>query len=107
MRTQLCLGLAALAVHVPVDRWTLPAPGSSGGGGGGGSEQQQQQQQAGVVRWFAAKFGALPPDTALPCMLELLTVLPQVGGPGVWGWGACVRVCVGLQGCLEKRYRLH
>ncbi|KAG2431638.1 hypothetical protein HYH02_013215 [Chlamydomonas schloesseri] len=72
VRTQLCLGLAALAVHVPVDRWTLPA--AAGGGGGGGAEQQQQ---AGVVRWFAAKFGALPPDTALPCMLELLTVLPQ------------------------------
>ncbi|KAG2500508.1 hypothetical protein HYH03_001285 [Edaphochlamys debaryana] len=55
VRTQLCLGLAALAVHVPSDRWG----------------------PTGVVRWFAAKFGAVQPDLALPCMLELLTVLPQ------------------------------
>ncbi|GLC47401.1 hypothetical protein PLESTB_001959900 [Pleodorina starrii] len=55
VRTQLCLGLAALAVHVPSERW-----------GDGG-----------VVRWFALKFSPLPPDLALPCMLELLTVLPQ------------------------------
>ncbi|KXZ44767.1 hypothetical protein GPECTOR_62g882 [Gonium pectorale] len=55
VRTQLCLGLAALAVHVPSERW-----GDSG-----------------VVRWFALKFGSLPPELALPAMLELLTVLPQ------------------------------
>ncbi len=66
MRTQLCLGLAALAVHVPSERWG----------------------EGGVVRWFAYKFNALPPDLALPCMLELLTVLPQVGAR------ACG--CVGL-----------
>lgn len=68
MRTQLCLGLAALAVHVPSERWG----------------------EGGVVRWFAYKFNALPPDLALPCMLELLTVLPQVGArvrAGVWGSG--------------------
>ncbi|GFR52886.1 hypothetical protein Agub_g15518, partial [Astrephomene gubernaculifera] len=33
--------------------------------------------EAGVVRWFALKFSQLPADLALPCMLELLTVLPQ------------------------------
>ncbi|GIL53842.1 hypothetical protein Vafri_9477 [Volvox africanus] len=55
VRTQLCLALAALAVHVPAERWG----------------------EGGVVRWFAVKFSPLPPDLALPCMLELLTVLPQ------------------------------
>ncbi len=71
MRTQLCLGLAAVAVHVPVERWG----------------------EGGVVRWFALKFSPLPPDLALPCMLELLTVLPQVGG-----W---VELASTVQGGLE------
>lgn len=69
MRTQLCLGLAAVAVHVPAERWG----------------------EAGVIRWFGFKFGAVGADVALPCMLELLTVLPQVGRQLApqQGWGTC------------------
>ncbi len=67
VRTQLCLALVALTVHVPAERWALPGvavPESLSGGG--------------AVAWFAVKLQAVPPDVALPCLLELLTVLPQV-----------------------------
>ncbi len=50
------MALASLSVHVPASQW------SSDGG---------------VVRWFADKLQAAPPDAALPCLLELLIVLPQ------------------------------
>jgi len=55
VRTQLCLALAAMSVHVPAHRW-----------GSGG-----------VITWLANKLNSVPADTALPCLLELLTVLPQ------------------------------
>jgi hypothetical protein len=68
VRTQLCLALAAVAVHVPSARWAVAAGAAGAAAGASGC----------VVRWFAARFSQLPPDVALPCMLELLTVLPQV-----------------------------
>ena len=55
-RTQLCLALAALAAHLPAAEW-----------GGGGA-----------VQWLAGRMAGEPSEAALPCMLELLTVLPQV-----------------------------
>jgi transportin-3 len=57
VRTQLCLALAALAAHMPPERWA-PAPGA--------------------VAWLVQRLGAEPGPAALPCLLELLTVLPQV-----------------------------
>lgn len=56
VRTQLCLAIAAMAAHVPSQQW-----------GGGG-----------VVQWLADNVGRQRQDIALPCMLELLTVLPEV-----------------------------
>lgn len=56
VRTQLCLALAALCTHVPAERWGGPN---------------------GAPRWFANRFQTFPPETALPCMLELMTVIPQ------------------------------
>ena len=58
MRTQLALALASLSVHLPAAQWG----------------------EGGAVRWFADKLRAAPPDAALPCLLELLIVLPQVRG---------------------------
>lgn len=55
-RTQLCLALAALAAHLPAAEW-----------GSGG-----------CVQWLANRMSGEPGEAALPCMLELLTVLPQV-----------------------------
>ncbi|CAG9460545.1 unnamed protein product [Pedinophyceae sp. YPF-701] len=55
VRTQLCLAIAALAAHLPAVEW-------------GG---------VGPVRWLADGLGRLDSKIALPCMLELLTVLPQ------------------------------
>ena len=51
---QLCLGLAALAMHIPSEEW------SSGG----------------VMQWLKDEFHAEPNMTL--SLLELLTVLPQV-----------------------------
>lgn len=65
IRTQLCLALAALALHLPPTEWV---DGTAGNGSG----------HAGVVYWLWARFGGQAPDIALPCMLELLTVLPEV-----------------------------
>ena len=70
VRTQLCLAIAALAAHLPAVQW--------------GPE--------GVVGWLAQRLGSEPQAVSLPCMLELLTVLPQVrlepGGlrVGTKGW---------------------
>ena len=59
MRTQLALALASMAVHVPAAQWNA---------------------QGGAVRWFVEKLNAVPQEAALPCLLELLIVLPQVWG---------------------------
>lgn len=64
VRTQLCLAVAALAAHLPAVQW-----GPSG-----------------VVGWLAQRLGGEPQTVSLPCMLELLTVLPQVR------WGRYCRV---------------
>lgn len=58
VRTQLCLAIAALAAHLPAVQWG----------------------PQGVVGWLAQRLGGEPQAVSLPCMLELLTVLPQVGG---------------------------
>jgi hypothetical protein len=59
VRTQLALALAALAAHVPAGGWG----------------------EGGVLRWFAERFASQASDVGLSCMLEMLTVLPQVGEP--------------------------
>ena len=56
VRTQLCLALAAMAAHVPAQQWG----------------------KGGLVMWLAENLGRQPQDLALPCMLELLTVIPEV-----------------------------
>lgn len=58
VRTQLCLALAALATHLPSPQWG----------------------EGGVVGWLAQRLSPESPDISLPCMLELLTVLPQEAG---------------------------
>lgn len=65
VRTQLCLAVAALAAHMPAAQW-----GPNG-----------------VVGWLVQRLGGEPQSVSLPCMLELLTVLPQVrpwGRLGRW-----------------------
>ena len=57
VRTQLCLAVAALAAHMPPQRW---APAGS------------------AVAWLVQRLTKEPGQAALPCLLELLTVLPQV-----------------------------
>lgn len=59
MRTQLCLAVAALAAHLPAVQWG----------------------PTGVVGWLVQRLGGEPQAVSLPCMLELLTVLPQVWPP--------------------------
>lgn len=71
VRTQLCLAIAALAAHLPAVQWG----------------------PQGVVGWLAQRLGSESQAISLPCMLELLTVLPQVG----WLVGAEVRRG---QGCM-------
>ena len=72
VRTQLCLAIAALAAHLPAAQWG----------------------PTGVVGWLAQRLGGEAQNVSLPCMLELLTVLPQVRG---WlaglsgGWGSGLR----------------
>lgn len=56
VRTQLCLAMAALAAHLPAAQWS----------------------EGGVLRWLMERFAGQDPEIALGCMLELLTVLPQV-----------------------------
>jgi transportin-3 len=58
VRTQLCLAIAALSAHLPAGQWG----------------------EGGVLRWLMNKFSGQDPAMAMSCMLELLTVLPQVGG---------------------------
>lgn len=54
----------------------------------------QRWGEGGAVTWFASKFSSLPAETALPCMLELLTVLPQVKRTICM----CMCMCQRLQG---------
>ena len=59
VRTQLCLSIAALAAHVPAKQW-----GPNG-----------------VVGWLADNLSRQSQDVALPCMLEVLTVIPEASPP--------------------------
>eukprot|EP00898_Chlorokybus_atmophyticus_P004078 jgi/Chlat1/4671/Chrsp3S05637 len=56
----LCLATAALAAHTTQDEW------------------QRASEGAGVVQWLRLTLGSDP--STLPCMLELLHVLPQEAG---------------------------
>ena len=56
IRKQLCLALAALVAHVPADRWG----------------------QTGMLGFFVSRMQQEQPNVALKCLLELLTILPQV-----------------------------
>lgn len=58
VRTQLCLAIAAMAAHIPSKQWG----------------------QGGVVMWLAENLGRQSQEVALPCMLELLTVIPEEVG---------------------------
>ncbi len=49
--------MAALAAHLPSCQWS----------------------EGGVLHWLMGRFTGQEPDVAMSCMLELLTVLPQVG----------------------------
>ncbi len=77
VRTQLCLAIAALAAHLPAVQWG----------------------QQGVVGWLAQRLGGEAQTVSLPCMLELLTVLPQVCG--VQGAGLS-QFAGGLRGLGER-----
>lgn len=55
VRTQLCLAIAAMAAHIPSKQWG----------------------QGGVVMWLAENLSRQSQEVALPCMLELLTVIPE------------------------------
>jgi len=57
VRRQLCLAIIALTVHVPAQNWGEGEP----------------------IMWLASRILRQPPDLALPCLLELLTLMPQVG----------------------------
>ncbi|GMH40699.1 hypothetical protein BSKO_08603 [Bryopsis sp. KO-2023] len=65
VRTQLCLALAAFTAHAPASQW----------------------ENVGAVQWFANKLGRESKDVAVPCMLEMLAVLPEEAESR--------RVCVG------------
>ena len=56
VRTQLCLAVAALVAHMPPQQW-----------GPGGS-----------LQWLVQRLSSDSQAAALPCLLELLTILPQV-----------------------------
>ena len=55
VRTQLCLAIAAMAAHIPSRQWG----------------------EGGIVVWLAESLSKQAQDIALPCMLELLTVIPE------------------------------
>lgn len=61
VRTQLCLAMAAMAAHIPAKQWG----------------------QGGIVVWLAEHLSNQAQDVALPCMLELLTVIPEVSSPQI------------------------
>ena len=53
---QLCLAFAALVAHVPSSQWG----------------------QGGVLQWLVKKMEGQDPETSIPVMLEMLTILPEV-----------------------------
>ena len=59
MRTALCLALAGLSAHTPPQQWGHPD---------------------GALGALTARLGGEPKDRALPCLLQLLVVLPQEAG---------------------------
>lgn len=59
VRTQLCLAMAAMAAHIPSKQWS----------------------QGGIVDWLTENLRQQAQDVALPCMLELLTVIPEACSP--------------------------
>lgn len=72
MRRQLCLALIALTVHVPAGAWEGGEP----------------------VLWLSSRIQIQAPDVALPCLLELLTLMPQVRVCESAWVCACVCACV-------------
>ena len=56
IRKQLCLAIAGLVAHVPAEQWG----------------------QTGVLGWLVSRMQPEQQDLALKCLLELLTILPQV-----------------------------
>ena len=59
VRTQLCLAVAALVAHMPPERW---AP-------------------SGSVAWLVQHLSKDGKEGALPCLLDLLAILPEVRLP--------------------------
>ena len=59
VRTALCLALAALSAHTPPQQWGHPD---------------------GALGALTARLGGEPKERALPCLLQLLVVLPQEAG---------------------------
>jgi len=57
VRTQLCIAIAGLAAHVPASEW-----------------------DGNQIAWLADRMGREPQGTGLPCMLQLLAVLPEEAG---------------------------
>ena len=77
LRIQLSLAISALAIHVPAQQWE------------GGS----------VIQWFVSCIRSVPPEQALPCLLELLKVLPQARAPStvsISGWADAAEPGAGL-----------
>ena len=56
VRTQLCLAVTALVAHMPADKW---AP-------------------SGSVAWLVQHISKDGKEGALPCLLDLLAILPEV-----------------------------
>jgi hypothetical protein len=79
VRTQLCLAIAALAAHLPAVQWG----------------------PTGVVGWLAQRLGGEAQNVSLPCMLELLTVLPQVRDWLVHWAGWMIDLWLGAVGWLQ------
>lgn len=55
VRTQLCLAVAAMAAHLPSQHW----------------------DGSGIIRWLLQRCQSVTQDVAMPCLLEMLIVLPQ------------------------------
>jgi transportin-3 len=55
VRTQLCLAVASMAAHLPSQHW----------------------DGSGIIRWLLQRCQSVPQDVAMPCLLEMLIVLPQ------------------------------
>lgn len=55
VKTQLCLALASFVAQAPASHW----------------------EGRGSVQWFASRLGQEPKEVAVPCMLEMLEVLPE------------------------------